>query len=461
MKMRSSDIYSICGVLICILFYSCGREIPPPNIVFVLADDQRNNTLGCAGHPIIKTPNIDDLAAEGIRFEHAFVTTSICAASRASILTGVIERTHGFTFGTPPLATRLMHQSYPSLLRGAGYRTGYFGKFGVKMEGNADTLFDAHTYRDRPYWTENGHIDVLNTNEALDFLDSCSTEQPFFLSLSFSSAHAADGDHIPGDSNHFANIPPVKPMYDDVQITSPRLADSTIYNRHPDFLKNSLNRVRYFWRWDTPEKFRDNIQAYYGMISGIDYMVGQIRDKLKDKGLDDNTIIIYSADNGYYMGDRGFAGKWSHYEESLRVPLIIYDPRLPDDKRGRLIQQMGLNIDLTPTFLDFAEVDIPSHYQGRSLRPYLESDEQSPWRSEFFCEHLMVHEQLPKWEGIRDQRYVYARYFEQNPAYEYLHDLEKDPDQLNNYINDAEYSEILKKLRQATDDAVASFGNYE
>ena len=452
MHVKSTWIFLI-GVA-CI-FGAC-EKTRQPNIVFILADDQRDNTLGCAGHSTILTPHIDELAAAGIRFENAFVTTSICAASRASILTGVIERTHGFTFGKPPLARELINESYPQLLREAGYRTGYFGKFGVKMESDADSLFDQHTYRDRPYWTEKGHIDVLNTNEALAFLDEQDAEHPFLLSLSFSSGHAADGDHEPGDSNHFANIPVVRSMYDDLIERSPRLGDTSVFNRQPDFLKKSINRVRWYWRWDTPEKYNENIQAYYGMISGIDHMVGQVKSKLKEKGLADNTVIIYMADNGYYMGDRGFAGKWSHYEESLRVPLIIYDPRI-DVEEGLLIRELALNIDVTATIADLAGATVPAHYQGRSLMPFFEKPELPDWRTSFFCEHLMVHDQIPKWEGIRDQRYVYARYVDQQPPFEFLHDLEKDPDQLQNFVNEPDYKEVLAKLQKATDDAVASF----
>lgn len=123
--------------------FSCQRAESRPNILFLLVDDQRNDTLGCAGHPILKTPVIDSLAAEGVRFKNAFVTTAICAASRASLLTGLYERTHGYTFGTPPLVPELMAESYPALLRAAGYRTGFIGKYGVKTEGEPETaMFD-------------------------------------------------------------------------------------------------------------------------------------------------------------------------------------------------------------------------------------------------------------------------------------------------------------------------------
>ncbi len=111
----------------------------------------------------------------------------------------------------------------------------------------------------------------------------------------------------------------------------PRLNDPAIYESQPDFLKKSINRQRFFWRWDTPEKYQTNMRAYFRMLSGIDHVVGRLVTELEKQGLADNTVIIYTADNGYYLGDRGFAGKWTHYEQSLRVPLIVYDPRLPQD----------------------------------------------------------------------------------------------------------------------------------
>jgi arylsulfatase A-like enzyme len=193
------------------------------------------------------------------------------------------------------------------------------------------------------------------------------------------------------------------------------------------------------------------MRAYFRMISGIDHTIGRIRKALEAKGLAENTVIIYTGDNGYYMGDRGFAGKWSHYDQSLRVPLIIYDPRLPKSRQGQVIAPMVLNVDLPATMLEIGGVELPAHYQGRSLVPLVESKTPPTWRSDFFCEHLMDHPDIPKWEGVRARRYMYARYFEQEPPYEYLHDLEIDPDQLNNFVDDPKYGKILARMRRRCD----------
>lgn len=432
---------------------SCTHLLSPkkPNILFLLIDDQRNDTLGCAGHPIIQTPVIDNLAAEGVRFSNAFVTTSICAASRASILTGLYERTHGYTFGKPPVRAAHLSQSYPVLLRSAGYRTGFIGKFGIQSEFNPDAeLFDYFMPIGRsPYFKEQAdgslrHETELAGDRAVEFLNTNPEEEPFCLSISFNAVHAEDYDQ----ENHFPWPKAVDGMYEDVNIPEPRLSDPSIFENQPEFLKQSLNRQRFFWRWDTPEKYQKNMKGYFRMISGVDHVIGRMREELEKLDLADNTVIIYMADNGYYMGDRGFAGKWSHYDPSLRIPFIIYDPRLPEKKRGIVKHEMALNIDAPATMLELAGVDVPAHYQGYSLLPLVQGRNTPDWRDDFFCEHLMDHEDIPKWEGIRDKRYVYARYFEQDPVYEFLHDLKTDPDQLVNVISDPDYKDIAAKMRK-------------
>ena len=431
------------------------KSFKRPNILFLLVDDQRNDTLGCAGHPIIRTPVVDSLAANGVRFSNAFVTTSICAASRASIFTGLYERTHGYTFGKPPVGVTHMSKSYPALMRNAGYRTGFIGKYGIKSFWNPELeMFDffkphGHGFHEKPDGTMRHETEVAG-DRAIDFLKSNPVGKPFCLSISFNAAHAVDWDKRPG-MGHYPWPKAVGGIYEDITIPAPRLSDPAIFDSQPDFLKKSMNRDRYFWRWDTPEKYQRNMKAYFRMITGIDCVIGRIRDTLKELKLDRNTVIIYTADNGYYMGDRGFAGKWSHYEQSLRVPLIIYDSRLPKKKRGMVRKEMALNIDIPATMLEMSCVDIPPVYQGKSLITLIQGKKAHDWRTEFFCEHLTDNETIPKWEGVRGQRYVYARYFEQEPFFEFLHDLKTDPYQLLNLASKPEYRNILLQMSKKCD----------
>lgn len=430
-------------------------ESKRPNILFLLVDDQRNDTLSCAGHPIIRTPVVDSLAAEGVRFSNTFVTTSICAASRASIFTGLYERTHGYTFGKQPISASHISKSYPVLMRQAGYRTGFIGKYGVRTEGKPESeMFDffkphGHGWHKQPDGSMRHETEVAG-DRAIEFLRSNPTGKPFCLSVSFNAVHAVDGDKRPG-IGHYPWPKAVDGMYEDITIPEPRLSDTSIFESQPEFLRTSMNRDRYFWRWDTPEKYQKNMKAYYRMISGIDRVIGLIRKTLEELNVDHNTVIIYTADNGYYMGDRGFAGKWSHYEQSLRVPLIVYDPRLSQEKRGVVRREMALNIDIPATMLALAGVEIPTHYQGGNLTPLLQGQGDTDWRNDFFCEHLMDNKSIPKWEGIRAKRYVYARYFEQTPSFEFLHDLKADPDQLANLASEPQYKDILARMSRRCD----------
>jgi arylsulfatase A-like enzyme len=422
-----------------------------PNIILLVTDDQRNDTLGCAGHPILQTPNIDNLASRGVRFENCFVTTSICAASRASIFTGLHERTHGHTFGKPPVPKNYTLSSYPVLLRRSYYRTGFIGKFGCLME-NKEEMFDYMKSVPGPGYLVQTDGSLLESTDVIGNLAKAfikeNDSRPFCLSVSFHAAHAKDSNKIPG-KGHYPYPEGVSHLYDDQTMPTPSLSDPKYFDTLPEFLKKSMNRKRFYWRWDTPEKYQLNMRAYFRMLSGIDEVVGQLLETLKEKSLADNTVIIYTADNGYYMGDRGFAGKWSHFEQSLRVPLVIYDPRLPDNQRGRIINPMVLNIDLAPTILELGHLSVPKHYQGRSLMPIMKKNylKDLDWREDIFCEHLLENQDIPKWEGVRTQRYKYACYFEQDPKYEFLHDLKKDPTELYNLVSDPIYKDALEQMR--------------
>ena len=435
-----------------------------PNIVFFLADDQRNTSLGCAGHDIIQTPNIDGLAERGVRFENSFVSHSICWVSRTTILTGLTARSFGRPEAPDSAKPEALSSLYPDLLRSAGYRTGFFGKWHAKMPKGfkPEQHYDEYERITRnPYFHKQPdgslrHETQMIGDRAVEFLDEQPTDKPFCLNLWFNASHAEDRDKRPG-AGHFPWPKVTDGMYEDLSMPAPRLSDAKFFDVQPDFLKKSINRERFFWRWDTPEKYETNMRAYFRMISGIDHVVGRVTQKLKERGLDQNTIILYSADNGYFMGDRGFAGKWSHYEQSLRVPLIIADPRMPEAKRGQTVEQMALNLDFPSTFLDWAEVKIPSTYQGRSLKGIGLGEAPKKWRDDFFCEHVTLAPHIT-WEGVRNERYVYARYLDQKPVHEFLHDLKSDPDQLQNFVTNPDYSETLDKLRRRCNDMVAHYG---
>ena len=402
-------------ILLGCLFLLCGssnslfagkKSSARPNILFFLTDDHRFDVMGCAGHPIVQTPTMDKLAKNGVRFRNAFVTTSICAASRASILTSMYERTHRFTFGTPPIRSDYVGVSYPMLLKLAGYRTGFIGKFGVSMaQQGQKKVFDFFRPVNRnPYFRKDKAgklrwIEDIAGDHAVEFLQTCKKDQPWCLSISFNASHAEDRDK----KNHYPYPESVGELYKDRKMPEPRLGDEKIFKSQPKFLRESMNRDRFFWRWDTKEKYQKNVRNYFRMLSGVDNVMARVLAEVENQGFADNTIVIFCGDNGYYLANRGFAGKWSHYEDSLRIPMIIFDPRLPPAQRGREVDDIALNVDVPATMLDYAGIKRSKLHQGHSLRPIVEGKKVDNWRTDFFCEHLMENRSIPRWEGGRGE----------------------------------------------------------
>jgi len=425
-------------------FNSCSKTKRKSSIILLLTDDQRYDALGCAGNPIIQTPNMDWLAQNGVRFENAFVTTPICAASRASIFTGLYERKHGYTFTKPPIARQFTELSYPKLLRGAGYRTGFVGKFGIKVEeGVEKEWFDYFEPNAYPYFQEiagqQKHLTDINMDLALDFIRGTDPDQAFCLSLSTWAPHAHDEEE-----QQYFWPQACNDLYRDVMIPPPQLGEAEYFASLPEFVQRSMNRERWFWRFDTPEKYQEMVKGYYRMISGVDMALGRLLAELKRLGRDQDTIIILVGDNGYFLGERGFAGKWTMHDLSIRVPLIVYDPRQNSVNMGRIASEFILNVDIAPTILDIAGTRPPQMFQGRSFSSLLHGS-QANWRDEFLTEHLWDHPDIPQTEAIRTKNWKYIRY-PQHPEFEELYDLSSDPIEKNNLAFDQRYAETKADL---------------
>lgn len=437
------------------LLSSCSTEKKEkPNFIFILTDDQRWDAMGYAGNEVIHTPEMDKLASQGTYFSQAMVTTPICAASRASIFTGLYERTHKFDFQTGNIKNQYMQSAYPKVLRDNGYYTAFYGKFGVKYD-SLNVQFDEYEEYDRGnfgdrrsyYYKTIGedsvHLTRYTGQQGIDFIENAPADKPFCLQLCFSAPHAADET----EEQYFWQST-TDHLFQGMEMAPAKISEDKYFEALPEEVRNGFNRLRWTWRYDTPEKYQHSVKGYYRMIAGIDLEIGKLRETLKKKGLDKNTVIILMGDNGYFLGERQLAGKWLMYDNSLRVPLVILDPR---QNTHHDISGMALNIDVPATILDMAGVQMPSTWQGKSLYPYVSGKAAEVQRDTALFEHLWDFDNIPPSEGIRTNSMKYMRYVN-NKSIEELYDLEKDPLEIDNLINDPAHQQALETLRNKCDE---------
>jgi len=420
-----------------------------PNIIFLLTDDQRWNSLGCMGDPVLKTPHIDTLAREGTLFTHACVTTSICCCSRASIFTGQYTSRHGIRDFVTTFTPEALARTYPALLRQRGYHTGFIGKYGVggKLPPDAFDYCKATPQLTSPFVKdergERVHNIELSARHALEFLKSCPKDKPFCLSLSFNAPHAEDGN-----PKQYICQPGDEALYENDTIPVPKTATQQHFEALPPFFRRgNEGRNRWTWRFDTPARYQEYVKAYYRLLTEIDRVVGQIREGLKAQGQDRNTVIMFMGDNGYFLGEHGLADKWFPYEESIRVPLVVYDPRLGRERRGRRVDEFVLNVDIAPTILALAGCPAPSVMQGADFSPLLRGERPAAWRTDFFYEHPQGGDAdfIPASEALVTQDLKYILW--PGRQYEELFDLRKDPLEEHNVVKEPAYLADLERLR--------------
>ncbi|MHB9142373.1 MAG: sulfatase family protein [Paludibacter sp.] len=423
-----------------------------PNIIFILTDDQRWDAMGAMGNPIIQTPNMDKLATAGILFQNAFVTTALCCVSRASILTGLYESLHKIDDFDTDLPTKTLEKTYPPILKNAGYNIGFIGKFGIGhhppgsiFDFWVDTEAGGKSQPDYVTIDKKGHKihDTDTIGSAIQtFLDQFGNSGPFCLSVSFKAPHEQDGD-----PPTYVIQPKYKDYYRDVTIPLPVTADPKYWDKFPDFFRTDINFARARWKglFGTPKLYQENVKNYYRLITGVDDVIGEMMKKLERLGIAKNTIIIVMGDNGMFLGEHGMEGKYYGYEESIRVPLLIYDPNLPDKVTQYRAPQIALNIDIAPTILSMAGVQIPKSMQGVNLIDMIE--DKIPERADFFYQHYFLGApRIPRVEGVVTKELKYMNYVEYN--YEELFDVKYDPHETMNLVNDPKYKIKLKELRK-------------
>ncbi len=441
-----------------------------PNIVFLLTDDQTTYSLGCYGNSDVKTPHIDSLAEKGMVFDNHYVTTAICMASRANIMTGLYEYRNGCNFTHGPLLRATWEKSYPMLLRKAGYRTAMAGKIGFVVSekpkgkgklpqgdfdvwgaGPGQTSYVtkknasiAHYAKDYP------HATLAYGAFGRDFItESAKRDKPFCLSINFKAPHR------PTDPD-----PRFNDVYKNVSFTKPQN-----YGRDngKHFSKQSRQGRQYerFHSWNYSDKYNEVMAIYHQQIYAVDQAVGMIVKALKESQQTENTIVIFTSDNGFFCGSHGYGSKVLPYEESSRVPLIIYDPRHSNSGKGIRCQSLTGNIDFAPTFLSLAKVPIPPGIDGKNLM-VLYDDPKKEIHSHLSLINVWGPSATYSLSVVTSkQKYIYWPYANEGfEATEELYDLENDPLELKELSKLKEHRASLNKLRKVYDQAVAHWVKY-
>ena len=425
------------------------------NVIFILTDDHRYDYLGFTGKvPWLKTPNLDRLAVEGAYFPNAFVTTSLCSPSRASILTGLYSHQHTIVDNHAPDPGTLTY--FPQYLQTAGYQTSFFGKWhmgdgsdkprpgfdhwesfkgqGVYYNPTLNINGSRTSFKDSTYITD------LLTDHAITWLEKRNKDQPFFLYLSHKAVHAA-----------FKPARRHKGMYKGRKIELPSTYYQTKTGSYRDLnwpqwvadQRISWHGVDYMYHGQG--EFQELVVDYCETLLGVDDSVGKVLRYLENSGLDQTTLVIYMGDNGFSWGEHGLIDKRHFYEESVKVPLLIRCPELIANNGE--FTQMVQNIDIAPTILDVAGVDKPEHLSGVSLIPILRAETDAKTRQEIFYEYYWEYDfpMTPTVFGMRTDRYKYIRYhgiWDRNELY----DLQADPDEQFNLIGDPDLQEQAKSM---------------
>ncbi|MHC4124773.1 MAG: sulfatase-like hydrolase/transferase [Planctomycetota bacterium] len=428
-----------------------------PNILFIMSDDHSANAVSCYGgvlSEVAKTPNIDRIAAEGMRLNNCFCTNSICSPSRATILTGKYSHKNGLAINYVTFDGG--QRTVAKLLQGGGYETAMIGKWHLKSEPTGfdywNILMGQGRYHDpilvgvnKGKQTYKGYVTDVVTDISLEWLKGRERSRPFFLMCHHKAPHEPWGyDKKHAEYYKGIDIPEHPSLWDDHSghkqggptihpLLSKRMKNSK-YGRYGDGSKFDVMGMDY--KQAKKAAYQRYLKDYLRCIASVDDNVGRLIDYLKNEGMFDDTVVIYTSDQGMFLGEHGWFDKRKMFEESLRMPFVVRYPR--EIAGGSVCEEMALNVDFAETFLDYAGVRIPADMQGRSLRSLLRGRRPNDWRSSMFYAYYEGGEQY----GVRTKRYKLICYKE---GYN-LFDLKEDPLELNSVYGDPEYSDVKRKL---------------
>jgi arylsulfatase A-like enzyme len=443
MRLKLKILAAMCVNALCLSVVLAEQR---PNFIVFLTDDQRPDTLRVYNDKSpIKTPHLTRLADEGIRFEQGFVVNPICVASRANILTGCYSANCGVYRFHEVFSDAVFQASYPMQLKRAGYFVGALGKYGVGVSKSQKQAFDVFRAQSgqgpafREYHGKKLHDAEWLTQLTAEFIDAVPKGQPFCLQINYKEPHMSS---VPA--------PEDDQLLDEVTFARHPSDTPEQYATLPPFVQTGFGRRCYFKDYEIDGSIDNYMRQYHEKIVSVDRSVGKIRAMLKKHALEENTVLIFLSDHGTHWGEKQLSGKWTPYDPSLRIPFMVFDPRLK--QRGRVdTEHIVLSIDIAPTLLDLAGVPAPEVMDGKSITPLVRGEEVV-WRDTFSFEHFTTPAgiwYIPRSEGIRIGDLKYMRWIDQEPAIEELYDLERDPDETTNLIRSSEYAEKLSHLRRA------------
>lgn len=462
-----------------------------PNILFIMSDDHAAHAMSCYGSRINTTPNLDRIANEGMRIANCFCTNSICTPSRATILSGTHNHVSGVTTLASPMDNRLL--TFPKLFQQAGYQTAVFGKWHLGQgPDHCPTGFDDWAvlpgqglYHDPEFIFRGpdggnrrklkGYVTDIITDMSLEWLRKRDEQKPFMLLYHHKAPHREwESDAKHADMYADRDIPEPDTLYDDYSNRAKAAEVATMRVGEHMFPKDLGEEIPEGLTGDALRKwaYQRYIKRYLRVIASIDDNVGRVLDYLDESGLAENTIVIYTSDQGFFLGDHGWYDKRFMYEESLRMPFVIRYPR--EIKPGSVSRDMVLNLDFAPTFLDYAGIPIPDRFQGHSCRSVFKGNTPADWQTSMYYRYWMnaSHHNVAAHYGIRTHQYKLIYYYAEGlgqpgtekenlfagekaqksmcvglePEWE-LFDLTRDPAEMVNVYRDPAYRDIVEELK--------------
>jgi arylsulfatase A-like enzyme len=477
-------------------------QSPPPNIIYIMADDLTTQAISAYENgiydDIAPTPNMDRLAKEGMRFQNVMCTNAICGPSRAAILTGNYSHVNGYYKNEKGGQFDNTNWTFPQEFQKNGYQTSLFGKWhlGTEPVGFDTYKFHAANGQQGKYWDpiynhngkeveEKGYATNLTTDFALDWLNNTrNAEKPFLMLLQYKAPHRAwepdsiyqhlwDDIEMPYPSNFFDDFKGRERTAGDTEMTMDYLNRMDMKLSPPEGLSDE-ERIKWLFYGVRPgehvqpdgmsseegQKWRYQIyiKDYLACVKSVDDNIGRLLDYLDAHQLSENTMIVLTSDQGFYLGEHNFFDKRFIYEESLRMPFILKYPKRV--RPGSINTDVIANIDFATTFLDIAGITTDQKTQGRSFAAALDEKSDKDWRQSMYYHYY----EFPFWHhvqphyGIRTSDYTLAHFYYNIDQWE-LYDLKKDPQQMNNLIDDPNYTAVLASLKKELNDLRQSYGD--